>query len=51
VWCYTPIIPALRRLKQENFEFEVSLGYVARPYLGNKIKSVHAHITYKKKNE
>jgi hypothetical protein len=25
------IIPALRRLKQENCEFEASLGYKARP--------------------
>jgi hypothetical protein len=35
-----PIIPALGRLKQENGEFKVSLGYTERPYLKkqNKIK-------------
>jgi hypothetical protein len=29
----TPIIPALRRLKQKDCEFKVNLGYVARPCL------------------
>jgi hypothetical protein len=29
----TPLIPALRRLKQEDCEFQASLGYIARPYL------------------
>jgi hypothetical protein len=27
VWWCTPVIPALRRLKQENIEFEDILGY------------------------
>jgi hypothetical protein len=27
--CYTPVIPALRRPKQEDHEFEVDLGYIA----------------------
>jgi hypothetical protein len=27
---YTPLIPALKRLKQEDHEFEASLGYKAR---------------------
>jgi hypothetical protein len=28
-----PVIPALRRQRQENHEFEASLGYIAIPYL------------------
>jgi hypothetical protein len=31
-----PIIPALRRLRQENCKFEASLSYTVRPYLKNK---------------
>jgi hypothetical protein len=31
VWWFTPIIPTLGRLRQENHEFETSLGYIARP--------------------
>jgi hypothetical protein len=27
---YTPAIPALRRLKQEDSEFEVNLSYIKR---------------------
>jgi hypothetical protein len=26
-WCYTPEIPAFKRLRQEDDEFMVSLGY------------------------
>jgi hypothetical protein len=36
-----PVTPALRRLRQEDHKFEVSLGYTARPYfkkLKQKIK-------------
>jgi hypothetical protein len=32
-WWLISIIPALRRLKQKDPEFEASLGYTARPYL------------------
>jgi hypothetical protein len=34
----TPVIPAFRRLRQENCEFEVSLGYIVRPYLKQRSK-------------
>jgi hypothetical protein len=30
VWWYTPIIPALGRLRQEDQKFEGSLGYTER---------------------
>jgi hypothetical protein len=33
VWWHTPIISALGRLKQEDCEFEGSLGYMAKPCL------------------
>jgi hypothetical protein len=26
-----PVIPALRRLRQENLEFKASLGYILKP--------------------
>jgi hypothetical protein len=35
VWWPTPVIPSLRRLKQEDQVFETSLGYIARPCLKN----------------
>jgi hypothetical protein len=41
-WC-TPIIPALKRLRQEDLEFEASLGYkyqdrVLHPYPPKKVQ-------------
>jgi hypothetical protein len=32
-WWYLPVIPALRRLTQENPKFGVSLGYIVKPCL------------------
>jgi hypothetical protein len=32
----TPVIPTLRRLRQENCKFESSLSFISEPYLKNK---------------
>jgi hypothetical protein len=38
---YSPVIPAHRRLKQENHEFKASLGYIVRPcQKKNKTKTI-----------
>jgi hypothetical protein len=44
-----PVISALRRLRQENHKFEVSLSYVKRPYFKKKRKKEKK--TKKKKKE
>jgi hypothetical protein len=31
VWWHTPVMPALRRLKQEDHDFQASLGCIERP--------------------
>jgi hypothetical protein len=36
MWWFTPVISALRRLRQEELEFQASLGHVADPYFINK---------------
>jgi hypothetical protein len=33
IYKHMPVIPALRRLRQEDLEFEKSLCYIERPYL------------------
>lgn len=35
LWWITSIISTLRRLRQEDFKFEVSLSSTVRPYLNN----------------
>jgi hypothetical protein len=37
-WWNMPIIPALRRLRQEHLESHASLGYTVRPSLKKKQK-------------
>jgi hypothetical protein len=32
-WWYTPVIPALRRLRQKDHKFKASLDYTIRPCL------------------
>jgi hypothetical protein len=36
VWQYMSIIPAFRRLRQEDCEFKTSLGYIVRPCVKTK---------------
>jgi hypothetical protein len=39
------IIPALRKGRQENFEFEAKLGYIVSPCLKKKIDIIIVHIS------
>jgi hypothetical protein len=45
VWWHTSVIPALRRWRQEDCEFEASLGYIANS------RPVWAILQYKKKKK
>jgi hypothetical protein len=38
MWCCTPVIPVLTRLRQENYELETSLGYTKQNKNTAKIK-------------
>jgi hypothetical protein len=45
-WWHRPVIPALRRLRQENQAFNSSLSYVAKLCLQKKKKlQMHANIS------
>jgi hypothetical protein len=46
VWWYTPIIPALGRLRKEDCECEASLHYIVKPCLKNKNKTVKLSHSY-----
>jgi hypothetical protein len=48
VWWYTTVIPALRRLRQEDPEFH--LDCIARPYLQKKTKKKSKKLSKPKKN-
>jgi hypothetical protein len=37
-WWITPVIPAVGRLRQGDYEFKASLNYTGRPYLQKKEK-------------
>jgi hypothetical protein len=41
VWWYTPVIPALVGLRQEESECEAILGYVAKPSLKKSVNRMY----------
>jgi hypothetical protein len=51
VWWYTPVIPALRRLEQEDQEFKASLGYPESSRPGQQSKTLPQKIKIKKRQQ
>jgi hypothetical protein len=45
VWWHAPVIPALRRLMQEDCRFKASLSYVSRLYFQTNNKKVSTDYT------
>jgi hypothetical protein len=41
VWWHTPVIPGVRRLRQENHQFEASMGYIVKPCLKTTTKNTN----------
>jgi hypothetical protein len=41
VWWCMPVIPALRRWRQEDHELKASLHYIVRSYLKKRVKIVY----------
>jgi hypothetical protein len=50
MWWYMSVIPALRRLRQEDVEVEASLGYIVR-LLSQKSKEREREMTSPSENE
>jgi hypothetical protein len=46
VWRHTPIIPALGKLRLEDGEFEVSLGYIVRSVSTFKKEEAGHHVPH-----
>jgi hypothetical protein len=40
MWWDRTLIPAIKRLREEECKFEASRGYIARPYLKHKQKKI-----------
>jgi hypothetical protein len=48
VWWLMAVIPAVKRLWQEDHEFKASLGYIARPCLKQIFKTLYSLVQWKK---